>query len=60
VPHLPLAIFFQLGSPIREVQDRAYAAALILTVNVLTLSIAARIFSKKFSKKQNMIRQLLK
>ena len=50
VATLPLAIFFQLGSPIREVQDRAYAAALILTVIVLTLSIAARIFSKKFSK----------
>lgn len=50
VATLPLAIFFQLGSPIREVQDRAYAAALILTVIVLTLSITARIFSKKFSK----------
>lgn len=50
VATLPLAIFFQLSSPIAEVQDRAYAAALILTVIVLILSIAARIYSRKFSK----------
>ncbi|MCW3083919.1 MAG: phosphate transporter, permease protein PstA [Bacteroidetes bacterium] len=47
---LPLAIFFQLSSPIPEVQERAYAAALILTVIVLIISIAAKYFSKKFSK----------
>jgi phosphate transport system permease protein len=47
---LPLAIFFQLSSPIEEVQDRAYAAAFILTIIVLALSLAARYFSKKFSK----------
>jgi phosphate transport system permease protein len=47
---LPLAIFFQLGSSVKEVQDRAYAAALILTVIVLTLSLTARFFSRKFSK----------
>ena len=35
---LPLAIFFQLGSPIEEVQNRAYSAALILTVIILILS----------------------
>ena len=50
VATLPLAIFFQLGSPIAEVQDRAYAAALILTLIVLFLSIAARYYSRKFSK----------
>jgi len=50
VATLPLAIFFQLSSPIAEVQDRAYAAALILTVIVLLLSIAARVYSRKFSK----------
>lgn len=50
VATLPLAIFFQLSSPIAEVQDRAYAAALILTIIVLILSIAARIYSRKFSK----------
>lgn len=44
---LPLAIFFQLGSPIEEVQQRAYAAAIILTVIVLFISITARAFNKK-------------
>jgi phosphate transport system permease protein len=47
---LPLAIFFQLGSPIEEVQARAYASALILTIIVLAISITARILSKRFSK----------
>ncbi|HEY6976250.1 MAG TPA: phosphate ABC transporter permease PstA [Chitinophagaceae bacterium] len=40
---LPLAIFFQLGSPIPEVQNRAYAAAIILTFIVLCISISARL-----------------
>ncbi|HEY6160255.1 MAG TPA: phosphate ABC transporter permease PstA [Bacteroidia bacterium] len=47
---LPLAIFFQLSSPIKEVQNRAYAAALILTVLVLVLGLAAKYFGKKLSK----------
>lgn len=47
---LPLAIFFQLSSPIEEVQNRAYSAALILTIIILTLSFSARYFSRKFSK----------
>jgi len=47
---LPLAIFFQLGSPSEEVQNRAYAAALILTVIILVLSLSARYFSRKLSK----------
>jgi phosphate transport system permease protein len=47
---LPLAIFFQLSSPIAEVQDRAYAAALVLTVIILLLSILGRYFTNKFSK----------
>ena len=50
VATLPLAIFFQLSSPIAEVQDRAYAAALILTIIVLILSISARYYSRKYSK----------
>ncbi|MDP2889494.1 MAG: phosphate ABC transporter permease PstA [Bacteroidota bacterium] len=50
VATLPLAIFFQLSSPIAEVQDRAYAAALILTGIVLFLSLGGRYFSRKFSK----------
>jgi phosphate transport system permease protein len=47
---LPLAVFFQLSSPSAEVQDRAYAAALILTVIVLVLSILGRIITNRFSK----------
>lgn len=47
---LPLAIFFQLSSPIEEVQNRAYASALILTVIILVLSFTARYFSRKLSK----------
>ncbi|MBN1993382.1 MAG: phosphate ABC transporter permease PstA [Anaerolineae bacterium] len=39
---LPLAIFFQLGTPFPAVQERAYASALVLTVIVLTLSLLAR------------------
>lgn len=47
---LPLAIFFQLSSPIPEVQNRAYAAAVILTVIILIISITARLLSKRFEK----------
>lgn len=47
---LPLAVFFQLSSPIPEVVDRAYAAALVLTVIVLILSITGRFITNKFSK----------
>jgi phosphate transport system permease protein len=47
---LPLAIFFQMGSPVEEVQNRAYASALILTIIVLIISFAARYFSARYSK----------
>jgi phosphate transport system permease protein len=47
---LPLAIFFQLSSPIPEVKARAYAAAVVLTVIILVISIAARLLSSKLSK----------
>jgi phosphate transport system permease protein len=47
---LPLSVFFQLSNPIKEVQDRAYAAALTLTVIVLILSILGRYITKRFSK----------
>lgn len=46
---LPLAIFYQLGSPIPEVQGRAYASALILTIIILLISILSRILTKKFT-----------
>lgn len=47
---LPLAVFFQMSSPVKEVQDRAYAAALVLTLIVLVLSIAGRFITNRFSK----------
>jgi phosphate transport system permease protein len=47
---LPLSIFFQLSSPIEEVQNRAYASALILTIIILIISILARLYSKKYQK----------
>jgi len=50
VATLPLAIFFQLGTPFPEVQQRGYASAVILTVMILLISITARILSKRFTK----------
>ncbi len=47
---LPLAVFFQLGSPIPEVQSRAYAAALILTVIILLISVVTRFLSRRYYK----------
>jgi phosphate transport system permease protein len=47
---LPLAIFFQLGSPIPEVRERAFASATILTVIILIISLVARFLAKKYSK----------
>ncbi len=44
---LPLSIFFQLGSPKEEVQNRAYAAAIVLTFIVLCISISARVLYRK-------------
>ena len=47
---LPLSIFFQLSAPQAEVQNRAYAAALVLTVIVLAISLTGRYIMKRFSK----------
>jgi phosphate transport system permease protein len=47
---LPLAIFFQLGAPIPEVQERAYAAAAVLTFLILIISILARVTSRRFQR----------
>ncbi|MBN1768803.1 MAG: phosphate ABC transporter permease PstA [Prolixibacteraceae bacterium] len=47
---LPLAIFFQLSSPIPEVRERAYAAAAILTIIILIISLSARALSRRYSK----------
>ena len=50
VATLPLAIFFQLGTPFPEVQARGYAAALVLTAIVLFISLASRMLTGKFSR----------
>lgn len=47
---LPLAVFFQLGTPFPEVQQRAYAAALVLTVLVLSISLGSRWLSARLGK----------
>jgi len=44
---LPLAIFFQLGTPFPEVQQRAYASAAVLTLIILAISLAGRAMSRK-------------
>ena len=50
VASLPLAVFFQLGTPFPEVQQRAYASGFILLVVVLSLSVASRILTKRSAK----------
>jgi phosphate transport system permease protein len=50
VASLPLAVFFQLGTPFPEVQNRAYASALILTIIVLLISLGSRWLAGKLSK----------
>ncbi len=47
---LPLAIFFQLGTPFPEVQQRAYASAAVLTLLILLISIASRLLIRKITK----------
>ncbi len=47
VASLPLAIFFQLSAPFKEVQARAYASALILTVMILGISLLAQLISRR-------------
>jgi phosphate transport system permease protein len=47
---LPLAVFFQLGTPFPAVQERAYASALVLTIIVLGLSLISRGLTKRFTR----------
>ena len=49
VATLPLAIFFQLGTPFPEVQERGYASALVLTLIILFISIVSRFLSKRLT-----------
>ena len=54
VASLPIAIFFQLSAPFKEVQTRAYASALILTVIILGISLVAQVISRRLGR--NVIR----
>jgi phosphate transport system permease protein len=47
---LPLAVYFQLSMPYPEVQKRAYAAALILTLIVLAVSLGSRWLAGRLNK----------
>jgi len=47
---LPLAVFFQLGTPYPEVQQRGYASALILTIIVLIISLGSRFISGRLNR----------
>ena len=50
VASLPLAVFFQLGMPYKEVQERAYASALVLTVIVLGVSLGSRLLARRLAR----------
>ncbi len=54
VASLPLAVFFQIGTPIQAVQERAYASALILLLIVLLIIVASRVLAARFSR--NIVR----
>ena len=47
---LPLAIFFQLGTPYPEVQQRAYASAAVLTLIILVISLGSRLLIKRLAR----------
>ncbi len=50
VASLPLAVFFQISTPMPEVQQRAYASALVLLFIVILVSVFSRIIGKRFSR----------
>ncbi len=47
---LPLAVYFQLSTPFPEVQRRAYASAMVLTVIVLLISLGSRFVASRLSR----------
>ncbi len=47
---LPLAVFFQLNTPFPTVQQRAYTAALVLTIIVLVISLGSRWLGNRLGK----------
>ena len=50
VASLPLAVFFQIGTPFPEVQERGYASAAILLVLILIISVISLFLKNRFSK----------
>ena len=50
VASLPLAVFYQMNTPFPEVQQRAYASALLLTIIVFVISLGSRLLSARFSR----------
>lgn len=48
VASLPLTVFFLLGTPYPEVQQRAYASATVLLLIVLSISIISRFLMNRF------------
>lgn len=50
VATLPLSVFFQLSTPFKEVQERGYASAFVLTFLMLFVSLIARLCTKSLSK----------
>jgi phosphate transport system permease protein len=50
VASLPLAVFFQIGTPFPEVQERGYASAAILLIMILVICVISLFLKKRFSK----------
>lgn len=50
VATLPLCVLFELSTPFKEVQERGFAAAFVLTILMLIISLLARLSFKSFSK----------
>lgn len=50
VATLPLAIFYQLGTPFAEVQERAYASSLILTIIIILISLISRFLTRRLNR----------
>lgn len=47
---LPMAVYSLMQSPAKSVQEHGYAAALVLLIIVLLISLASRLFGRRFSR----------
>ena len=50
VASLPLAVFFQIGTPFPEVQQRAYASGAILLLMILIISLLSRLAARRLER----------